>query len=112
MHLKQINNDLIRKERNSMLGMTQMMEALANKDAENHDITLEALENLDDSVFEAVEGVEDEEDYDDSVENDMAGRGVGSDDEDKYEQLLKDIPEDDEDMDDRIDEVTEGFIVY
>ena len=81
-----------------MLGMTQMMEALANKDAENHDIMLEALENLDDSVFEAVEGVEDEEDYDDSVENDMAGRGVGS--------------EDDEDMDDRIDEVTEGFIVY
>lgn len=95
-----------------MLGMTQMMEALANKDAENHDIMLEALENLDDSVFETVEGVEDEEDYDDSVENDMAGRGVGSDDEDKYEQLLKDIPEDDEDMDDRIDEVTEGFIVY
>jgi len=97
-----------------MLGMTQLMEAL-NGPADVEDesaVMLEAMDNIDDGVMEAVTGEDldaDADDFDDDVETDMAGKGIGADDESKYEKLLKDIPEDEEGMEDDIAALTESF---
>lgn len=95
-------------------GLSALMEATKHtKSAEAaNESLLEAFNNAIDDDIKACLTREDEDDgdmLDDSVESDMAGDGIGDEDE-KMEKLLQNIPPSDEGIDDQIESLTESVI--
>ena len=92
-------------------GLSALMEAVnMSKRAENS--SEELLEAFESAIDEDIIGFLTDEDSDateDTVENDMSGNGIGTDDE-KMEKLLSKIPPADEDIEDQLDNLTESCI--
>lgn len=91
-------------------GLSALMEAVQHTEeaARGNTILMEAMDEGVDEDLKIMVGGEDcgfipEE----SLESEMAGLGI--DDDDKMEKLLALIPEDDEDIEENIEDVTEGF---
>ena len=87
-----------------MIGLNVLTEALAAPYQEKYsfDPIEEAVLELDDDDIKELF-------VDDSVESDMSGNGITSEDEEKYEKILKNIPEFNEGMEDAIKSTTESF---
>ena len=89
----------------AIVGLSTLMEAVS--DLPDRDITF-------DPIFEAAAELVDDEVkqhfIEDSVEADMAGDGISSDDEKRYESILKKIPSYNEGIGDEIDALTESLI--
>ena len=92
-------------------GLSALMEAVnMSKRAENS--SEELLEAFESAIDEDIIGLMTDEEGDtteDTVENDMSGNGIGTDDE-KMEELLSKIPPADEDIEDQLDNLTESCI--
>lgn len=89
-----------------MFGFNTLMEAM-NKSA---------AEQAFDPIFEAATELDDDDVKElfiggDSVEDDMDGNGISDADEARYEELLKKIPVDGEELEDDIEELTESFFM-
>ena len=89
-----------------MLGLDLLMEAassgLPDRDIPFDPIFEAAAELVDDDVKQNF--------IEDSVEADMAGDGISSEDEKKYEKLLSKIPAYNEGIEDEIKQMTESLI--
>jgi uncharacterized protein with von Willebrand factor type A (vWA) domain len=87
-------------------GLSALMEATKqteNAETENEKLT-EAFESaIDDDIKDMLTGGA----MDDEVENDIEGEGIG--DEEEMEKLLASIPPSDANMEDDIEDITEGF---
>ena len=100
----------------SAFGLTALFEAMESTkvNQEASDALFEAFTDaIDDDVKMMVAGdelpaVPDSEDEDLAI--DMAGYGIDDTDAEKYKRLCDMIPEDDEDMDERIEEIVETVI--
>lgn len=94
-------------------GLSALMEACNQSErAENEsNELLETYEELaDDDIKACLTDDEDEDDVlDDSVESDMAGNGIGEDEE-KIAALVKQIPPSDEDIEEKIETLSESLI--
>ena len=87
-------------------GLSSLMEACnysQRAEAENDSLVEAMEETIDDDIIRAVTGANE-----DSVEADMAGDGIG--DEDEISRLVDQIPESDETMDEEIGSLTESMI--
>ena len=101
------------------LGLSTLFEAMNyTSDVENEGDAFfeEFSETIDDEIRTMVGGdeyaslpIDDEEDAE-GIKADMDGLGIDDEDEDKYEKLLKMIPEDDEGIEDQVDELTESVM--
>lgn len=93
-------------------GLSALMEA-CNQSERAETETNELMENfeevVDDDIKACLTDDEDEDDFDDSVESDMAGNGLG-DEEEKIAELVKQIPPSDDDIEEKIDALTESVI--
>ena len=87
-------------------GLSALMEATKqteNAETENEKLT-EAFEGaIDDDIKDMLTGGA----MDDEVEDDIEGEGIG--DEEEMEKLLASIPPSDANMEDDIEDITEGF---
>lgn len=94
-------------------GLSALMEAC--RQSENAEVSNESLfesfdEKIDDDVKACLTGDDPDDDVlDDSVESDMAGNGIGTDDE-KMEKLLNKIPPSDEGIEEDIESLAESVI--
>lgn len=95
-------------------GLSALMEAAKHADEALHfnDSVMEAMDSsVDDDLRIMVAGDGFGFYPEDSAEAEMAGLGITPADEEKYQKLLDMIPDDDEDMDKQIEEVTESFFM-
>lgn len=86
-----------------MFGLNTLMESVSSFEDRiaSFDPIFEAsVELLDDDVKDQF--------IEDSVEADMAGDGISPEDEEKYDKILKNIPEYDENMEENIKALTES----
>ena len=92
-------------------GLSALMEAV-NMSKRAEDSSDELLEAFESAIDEDIIGClvdEDGDATDDTVENDMNGDGIGSEDE-KMEKLLSKIPPADEDIEDQLENLTESCL--
>ena len=95
-------------------GLSALMEASKHaSEAQNFNKNvMEAMDSaVDDDLKALVAGDGFGFDPEDMADAEMAGLGITPADEEKYQKLLSMIPEDDEDMESQIQEVTEGFFM-
>lgn len=95
-------------------GLSALMEASKHaSEAQNFNKNvMEAMDSaVDDDLKAMVAGDGFGFDPEDTADAEMAGLGITPADEEKYQKLLSMIPEDDEDMESQIQEVTEGFFM-
>lgn len=93
-------------------GLSALMEACKQSDKaeEKNDALFEAFNDaIDDDIKACLTGEEDGDIPEDSVEADMAGEGIGDEDE-KMEKLLQNIPPSDEGIEDQIEALSESLI--
>lgn len=91
-------------------GLSALMEATRmSRRAENQ--SNELVEMFESSIDEDIIGclTDDEDVTEDSVESDMNGHGIGTEDE-KMERLLSNIPPSDEDIEDHVERLTENCL--
>ena len=93
-------SDLLTHGLSALMEACKMSERSENADEE----MMEAMSEIDDDLISAMTDGE----LEDSVENDMAGEGVGDDAE--MEKLLEKIPPSDEGINNDIEDLVESFI--
>jgi hypothetical protein len=94
-------------------GLSTLMESIHQTESyeKSNDKLMEMMEGvIDDGIMEAVTGEDIIDPIDDSVNSDMDGNGIGSEEEEALDRILDNIPPDDETIDDEMDDTMESIL--